>query len=102
MVYCKIPAETHLEEGVDRQEFGTLKVLFCRYNYRFTFFGHDTITFFDAKNEDERGYVPIHNRYCMDKREFAAFVGLLQKLDTAEKRLTEQLVQLSTIKGAGY
>jgi hypothetical protein len=102
MVYVKVPQKTHFEEGVDRKEFDMLKTLFGRHNYQFSFFGHDTATFFDVKDKDVDEYVSAANRYCMDRRELGAFVGLLHKLDAMGKLLNEQVMRLSSAKSVGY
>lgn len=99
MVFVKVPNHVHFEDGVDHVEFRTIQVLFSKYNYRFAFFGTDTATFFDITGMDNQNYVSAANRYCLDRRELAAFIQLLQKLEASEKRANELVMQLSVAKG---
>jgi hypothetical protein len=99
MVFVKVPEHINYEDGVNRIEFKIIQSLFTKYNYKFSYFGHDTATFFDCTGIDSRGYVSGASRYCMDRRELAAFIQVLKKLEESEKRANELVMQLAVAKG---
>jgi hypothetical protein len=95
MVYIKVATEPKLEYGADQKELDALQMLFLRHRYSISYMGHDDVSFYDTKDIDKSGYVPAHSRFCMSRKEFTAFVSVVQRLDYAEKRVNQLLVDWS-------
>jgi hypothetical protein len=98
MVYISVPNEPCIEHGENKEDCDKLSALFLRYGYKIAFFGHQEITFYVVMDQSKDGFVPIHSRYCMDRKEFAAFVHLMRRLDTAEKKSSQLLIDWATQK----
>jgi len=95
MVYVKVASEARLEHNEDQKELDALQTLFLRHKYSISYMGHDEITFYDVNDIDKNGYVPAHSRYCMPRKDFAAFVSVVKRLDYAEKRANQLLVDFA-------
>src|SRR5271154_4734287 len=98
MVYIKVPTEPRIMSGESKEECDKLSALCIKYGYKITFFGHDDITFYLVSDLDSEGFVPIHSRYCMNRREFAAFHHLIARLEVAERKANELLIEWATQK----
>ena len=97
-MFVKIPDVPFLEDDVDEDEYKRVKALCERHNFRLSYFGADTITFYNVENIDQHGYVHIADRFCMNIKEFAAFGKVLEKLDRALEDNKKMLVAWATNK----
>ena len=97
-MFVKIPDIPFLEDDVDEDEYKQVRALCERHNFRVSYFGADTITFFNVENVDKSGYVHIADRYSMNLKEFAAFGKVLEKLDKALDENNKLLIAWATSK----
>jgi uncharacterized protein YqgQ len=78
-----------LEYGQDKEELNKLQELFKKHNYSISYLGKQDVSFYDIADIDKNDFVPIHSRFCMQRKDFAAFVSVIKRLDQAEKRANE-------------
>lgn len=92
-VYVSVPPETRIADDESKEDCHKLASLLSKHGYKLSYFAHDDITFYDVNKVDEYGFVPIDSRYCMSRREFSAFLHLIRKLDAAEKKASELMLE---------
>lgn len=92
MVYIKVSTQPRLEHGEDQKELQTLQELFTRHKFSISYLGHEDVSFYDMNDIDKDDYVPAHSRYCMSRKDFAAFVKVIRRLDLAERRSNQLLI----------
>jgi len=95
MVYIKVATKPRLEHNEDQKELDSLQELFIRHKYSISYLGHEDVSFYDMNDIDKQDYVPAHSRFCMSRKDFAAFVSVVKRLDYAEKRANQLLVDWS-------
>jgi len=91
MVYIKVATTPRLEHGEDQKELEALQKLFLKHKFSISYLGHEDVSFYDTTQIDNDDFVPAHSRYCMPRKDFAAFVSVVKRLDYAEKRANELL-----------
>ena len=93
-MYVKVPTEPRVEHQEDRQEYNILAPMFERYGFKITFFGHDDVSFYVLDQLDKQGFVPVHSRHFLSRKDFAAFVSLMKRLDSSEKRVNQLMIDV--------
>jgi hypothetical protein len=95
-VFVRVPFEVRIADGENKEECNKLCSLLSKHGYKMSYFAHDEITFFVMSEVSEEGFVPIDARYCMSRREFAAFLCVIRKLDAAETKVNQLMLDWAT------
>jgi hypothetical protein len=98
MVYVKIPDKTFVANDIDTKDYDDVVRILVRHGYALICFEHDNVVFYDKNFLSKDGFIPIAERYNMKRKSFAAFVGVLKKLDHADQKLCDMVVRLNTMR----
>jgi hypothetical protein len=88
MMYITLPRKSRVDSKANLTSFYEVLTLFKRHGLGIAHFGSSHVAFYDNTHCKENT-VPVSSYFNMTKKEFLIFVDIVNRLDKAEKKMTD-------------